>query len=55
MDAELEKRMQKKQLSSELILLDWEGLDRTKELQKLLQVDKIKSYDAREQEDVDIK
>jgi hypothetical protein len=35
--------MQDRQLSSELILWDWEKLDRTKEIQKLLKVDQIKS------------
>ncbi|TAK06100.1 hypothetical protein EPO44_05805 [bacterium] len=55
MEAELGRRFESKKVASEFVILDWGGLDRTKEIKRLLQVDKIKSFRPWEQEDSDIK
>ena len=55
LDGEFVARLADKPLSTELILLDWEGLDRRAEVEKLLEVNKIKWGRPREQSVEDIK
>jgi hypothetical protein len=52
---EFARRLADKPFTSELILLDWGGLDREKEVEKLLRVNKIKSFRPVKQSDEDIK
>ncbi len=55
LDNEFAARVVDKPFTSELILVDWGGLDRKKEVEKLLEVDKIKSRRKWEQSADDIK
>ena len=48
-------RVADKPFTSELILIDWGGLDREQEVEKLLRVNKKKSYRPEKQSDDDIK
>jgi hypothetical protein len=48
-------RLADKPFTSELILIDWGGLDRQKELEKLLQVNRIKSFRPEKQSDEEIR
>ena len=55
MDAEMEKRIKIRPVASKFILLDWEKEDKKREVEKLLQVDSVRSRRPWEQEDSDIK
>lgn len=52
---EFAARVADKPFTSELILMDWGGLDRRAEVEKLLRVNKIKSFRPSKQSDNDIK
>jgi hypothetical protein len=54
-DDEFVVRIADKPFTSELILLDWGGLDRKKEVEKLLRVNKKKSFRPEKQSDDDIR